>query len=459
MSCTCSARNILSPTPNTVFLACFHPYVSRNIYATPFLDALRAQPLRLILLVPEYKLAFFKERFERDSVEVVGVPTGIASRTRTGVLLKRFAELAHVSVTNTVKYRLKYHHERKLKYLVAALVIGFVGRSFLVRSLVRRIGLAAAPRHVFEPLFKTYNPSLVFGTDVFNENDVNLMQVAKLRGVRTVGFVRSWDNPSKYLLRVFPDRILAGSAVLAAEIADFQGYPKENVTVVGNPHYDRYGKGATETREVFCARFGLNPAEPFVLFCPVGDDLIHFNDFDPYIAQLLAQTGRQVLVRLPPASAVRMEGFAGADNVVLDRPGVVFNKTQFGDREITLEEDERLINSLVHAAVVVTGPTSLLLDAPFFDRPLIAADLYPTPRNRLDAIYEYGYYHILKYFSQAPGALLVKSPEALTAAIDTLVADPSVGAKGRAQVRALWFSHDDGHASERLANEILRGLV
>lgn len=445
------------PDKKTIFLACFHPYVSRNIYATPFLDALKTRgDLALVLLVPEYKAAYFTERFAGGNLTVLGVKTGFVSKTRLGLLFKRFAELAHVSETNTVKHRLKFRHERSYTKLTAALAVGFIGRSHLVRRLVRALDLRLSPRGVFEPLFEAYKPALVFGTDVFSENDVALLEAGRRAGVKTVGFVRSWDNPSKYLLRCFPDRLLVGSREVAREMARFHRYPAGRITAVGNPHYDRYRTGATESRERFCARFSLDPAEPFILFCPVGDDLIRRNDFDGYITQLLADTGRQILVRYPPASAVAMEGFSGAPNVKIDRPGVGFSDALFTDREITREEDERLINSLVYAAVVVTGPTSILLDACFFDRPLIAADFYPGgTRDRLDAIYEYDYYHIRVFFREAPGARLVKSPEELRKAIDEYLADPAKDAGGRAAVRAHWFSGDDGDASARLAREIL----
>lgn len=443
----------------TLFVTSFHSYVSRNIHSTDFLVHLKAQrDVRVVMLVPQYKIAFFKECFEGGNVEVVGVKTGVSSRTKTGLFFKRFAELAYVSETNTVKRKYKFYHEKKFRQLLMAWAIGFLGYFHLVRKLVRFLDLHFSPRGLFEPLIDEYKPDCIFVTDVFNENDVSLMQAGKRKGITTVGFVRSWDNPSKYLLRVFPDRLLTGSQTLAEEVAYFHQYPEKNIEAVGNPHYDRYKKGPTEDRATFFNHFSFDPNKQMILFSPVGDDLIAFNDFDEYIMRLLAKEGRQVLVRFPPASAVRMTDFTAPPHMYIDIPGKAFSSSVFTDREITPEQDASLVNSLYHADLVITGPTSIPLDSAFFDKPTIVADFYPTKRHPYDGIYEYEYFHFKKLMRETGGVAHIQNESDFAPTIAKLLEEPSLMHEGREKIRSLWFSHDDGKAGERLASKILSFL-
>ena len=48
----------------TLFITSFHAHISRNILATPVLSILKSrQDLRLVILVPDYKVSYFEENF------------------------------------------------------------------------------------------------------------------------------------------------------------------------------------------------------------------------------------------------------------------------------------------------------------------------------------------------------------------------------------------------------------
>lgn len=444
-------------SPQTILVAAFHSYISRNILNTDFLEILRQAPdLRVVLVVPKYKLDFFKKTYERGNVIVEGVNPGQTSKQFLGLFFKRFAELSHVSETTRIKRRYKFYHERKISYFLIASAIAFFGSFFLVRKIIRFLDLHLSPRGMFGGLFAQHRPRIVFSTDTFNENDVALMMEARRGGVSTVGMVRSWDNPSKYTLRIFPDRIVVGTETLKEELREFHHYPEARIFVSGYPHYDRYDKGPTISREEFFKSFGLDPAKKLIFFSPVGDDLIYKNDFDQYVMDILGEIKEQVLVRYPPASAVyTAPGWPRPKNLAFDIPGVTFNKDIFTDREITDQEDERLLNILYYSDVVITGPTSIPLDASYFDKPVIVADLYPTSRPRFDSIYEYEYFHFKKLLRLAGGVTHVRTKAELLSAIRRYLTDSKLDSDGRRRIRKLWFSVNDGRAGERLGKFIL----
>jgi len=441
----------------TVFITSFHSYISRNVLTNSFLETLRASGHELVLVVPAYKVDFFKAQFVASPLIVEGVQTGQVSRTRRGLFFKRFAELSYVSETTWVKLRYKYHHERKVGYAALACLIGVAGSFFFVRRLMRYLDERFAPRSFLNDLFDRYNPDLVFSTDVYNENDVAVLQTARARGINTIAMVRSWDNPSKYLLRVFPQKLIVSSETLKDEVETFHHYPRERMAINGIPHYDRYGAGPTMTREDLCKHFGLSAERKVIFFSPVGDDLIYRNDVDQHVLDTLASLGEQVIVRFPPASAVAIDlNRTYPPHVAFDVPGVSFSRTNFSDREITARSDEMLLNILAHADVVVTGPTSIPLDAAFFDKPVIVTDFYPTMRHPLDGIYEYAYFHFQKLLRETGGVWHVRSLEEFTEALHAYLEDPARDASKRKKIRDLWFSHSTGEAGRQLGEIILR---
>ena len=110
-----------------------------------------------------------------------------------------------------------------------------------------------------------------------------------------------------------------------------------------------------------------------------------------------------------------------------------------------------------YADVVVTGPTSIALDAMFFDKPAIMADIYPTPRHFFEGVWRYRDNHIKK-LAACGGVTYADTKEKLLDAIAAYLKNPASGSRGRAAARALWFSHADGRAGERLAHELISFL-
>jgi len=439
----------------TIFITSFHPHISRNILATSAFRILKARAdLRIVVVVPDYKAAYFTEQFGGGNVVIEGVKPYQASATRRGLFWKKLAVLFFYTDTARARKRYEYFCERKYGYYVASRIAGFLGRSGAARRVIRSLDYRFSPKGFFVHLCDRYQPDIIFSTDVQNENDVSMMQDARERGIAVVGMIRSWDNPTQRAVRMFPDMMLVGSDAVKEEVAHFCGYPSDRVKVIGNPHYDRYRAGPSMTREKFFSQFGLDPSRRTILYAPVGDHLLKHNDVDEYIMNILAETGEQVLVRFPPDEAVRLVNFVKPPQMGYDRPGVAFAQSSFTDREITPEDDQRLIDALFYCAMAITGPTSIPLDAALIGTPSVLVNLYPMPRGFCGTILGFWCSHIKKLISIG-GVRYVQSQEELLTAIGDYFRDPALDGTGRENMRTLWFSHADGHAGERLAGELL----
>lgn len=439
----------------TIFITSFHPHISRNILATNAFRILAARAdIRVIVAAPDYKGEYFKKNFGGGNVMIEGVKPYRASVTRRGLFLKKLAVLFFDTDTARARKRYEYSCEGKYGYYLMSRIAGFLAYTSAVRRAIRYLDYRYSPRGFFAHLYLRYRPDLVFSTDVQNENDTSMMQDARDRGIATVGMIRSWDNPTQRAIRIFPDLLFVGSNTLKEEVIRYCGYPADRIRVVGNPHYDRYGAGPSVTREKFFSQFGLDPSRRTILYAPIGDHLLKHNDVDEYIMNILAATGEQVLVRFPPDEAVRLVNFVQPPQMGYDRPGMSFAPSSFSDREITPEDDQRLIDALFYCALAITGPTSIPLDAALMGKPSVIINFYPTPRAFCGRILGNECSHIKKLISTG-GVRCVRSREELLTAIEDYFRDPSRDEAGREKMRSLWFSHADGHAGERLASELL----
>ena len=442
----------------TIFITSFHPHISRNVLATSAFSLLKARSdIKIVLVVPAYKAEYFRERFGGANVLVEGVALYRASRTLRGLFFKKLAIFLFDSESARNRKRYDYYLTGKVFRYSAAMILGALGHSALTRRAARALDLRLSPKGLFDELLARLRPDAVFSTDVQNENDVSLMQDARRRGIRVIAMARSWDNLTLRFLRVFPDRLIVGSEVLARELKEFHGYPSSRLAVTGNPHYDRYRQGPDMDRAAFPASFGLDPAKKLILYAPVSDALIRINDMDQYIMGILAGLSVNIMVRFPPEKGVRLENFAKPSHMAYDRPGQAFKENEVGDREIRPEDDAMLMRELSYADVVVTGPTSIALDAMFFDKPAIMADIYPTPRHFFEGVWRYRDNHIKK-LAACGGVTYADTKEKLLDAIAAYLKNPASGSRGRAAARALWFSHADGRAGERLAHELISFL-
>ena len=438
----------------TIFVTSFHPHISRNILSAGVLPRL-ASVTRVILVVPNYKKSFFEEQFGKNAI-IEGASIYQASKTKRGLFFKKLGVFLFDTGTARLKKRYKYYNDKQFFYFVFSMLLGFFGKSFLIRRAIRFLDQNFSPKGFFKDLILKYKPDAIFSTDPQNENDVSLMHDARDSEIPIIAMLRSWDNTTQRILRVLPDKLLAGSFELKKEILDMYKYPESKIVISGNPHYDKYINGPTKTKEEFFAEFGLDARKKLITYAPIGDHLVTKNDIDQYVMKTLGELKNiQILIRFPPDEAVTLINFNKPENMFYDKPGQVFKSDEFGDREIRKEDDERLINEIYYSDLIITGPTSISLDSALIDRPVITINFYPSSRHLFDGIYTNQCDHIQKLLNTY-GVKHAVSKEDFLRFISDYLENPKLDSEGRAKIRSMWFSHADGKAGEKVANEVLK---
>jgi hypothetical protein len=94
------------------------------------------------------------------------------------------------------------------------------------------------------------------------------VRAARVRGIRTVLCVGSWDNlTNKGLIHGPIDLVTVWNDEMKREAVDLHGVPSERVVVTGAQLFDHwFGWTPSGSREAFCSRIGLDPNEPYVLY-------------------------------------------------------------------------------------------------------------------------------------------------------------------------------------------------
>lgn len=443
----------------TIAITSFHPLISRNILATPLLEELTRDPeVRISLLVPEYKRAFFEREFGGPRVDICGVSFRPSA---ADIFMLDLALAALASRSMAIRRYWEFLGRRAYFGLAlkTALAASMAGRAWAA-GLVRWLDAAVGSRSGFRDVLGERRPDLVFATDVQHETDLACLRAARDLGIASVGMTRSWDNPtSKGLLRHLPDTLVAQNGIIASELTRLHRVPPERIRVVGVPHYDRYLGYRPRPRTEFFRSVGFDPAGRLLLFTPIGLRHVRENIADREILKLLVQARAageltpdlQVLVRLPPTIAVDLSGFAPPAWMKIEQPGIPFGAPALKDSELDAEDDRHLMDSLAWSNVVLTGPSSIVIDAAVFDRPTVLVDLENAGRGYWGSIacwYDYDHFQPIL---RAQGARRVASAGELITALASALAHPQAGRAGRARITREQLWRLDGQSSARLA--------
>ncbi len=433
----------------TIFITSFHLLISRNILATPVLRRIHGGGVRIVILCPEKKRSFFEREFGAVAT-IAAVPV---TRTNADAFL-RYLALAGLRTASLARKR---QTEMRQSGSIASLIIGHA----YFRPLLRFLDRLLMPANPFAALFDAYMPSLVFATDVTSDLDVRVLEEAARRGVKTVGMVRSWDNlTSKGVMRAVPDTLVVNNDIVRAEAFKFHGIAESRVVPVGVPHYDRYfKKEAADGR--FLSSMGIPDGSKVALFAPVGDRYVRENDVDIYA---LGQLDRylpalwHILVRLPPADTVKkIEAGKFSSRIHLFRPGGSFGMVK--NTELSRDDDDMLRAMLSRADLVVTGPSTMVIDAALYDKPVILIG-FDGEENKpyLESVrryYDYDHFAPIKESGGAPLARTVREFQTLLAGY---IADPSKDRAARRRIVELECQFTDGESSARLADLLLSKL-
>jgi len=426
----------------------------RNILATPVLDELLEKNVRVVVFAPEKTKFYFEWEFGSRGVIVESVSRAPTWQDR----LFRYFSLAALN-TRALAIKRKTELDGRGTWLAPIL-----GRSRILRAFVRILERRLMPRNRFSDFFEKYQPTAVFVTDVQSANDVRLLHEAKARGIPAVGMVRSWDNlTSKGFIRVIPDMLLVNNDVVREEAVRLHDVPADRIRVVGIPHYDAYITNRRSSREEFFKRISGDPAKRLIVFAPTGDRYLAENTVDLDVVAILREYAPhdcQILVRLPPHDHVAsLETLASDDRVIIERPAPPYATVNPRKVEFDFEMDRHLADTLAHASLVISGPSTIAIDAAVFDTPIIltAFDGFAARPYR-ESVRRYFDYEHHQPILASGGARVARTVAEFRQYLKEYLANPELDRAGRKKIVATECWRIDGRSSHRVAEALLAAM-
>ncbi len=455
--------NIHENKQKVLFVTVFHSLVSKNILNTDALIKLRdSGRYKIVLLVPEIKKSFFETHYSHENVVIEGIEMQVFEN---GTIENFFQTCARLLIdTHYLHYkRIELLDSNKsliarTRHFIREMIVSLFADRQIFLNIFRACDSWCSQKNNFQIIFDTYRPDLVFSTDIFEQMGTQLLREAKLRKIKTVGMVRSWDNClSKGLLRVKPERILVNNEVIKQELSSIHGVDELCINVVGLPQFDRFVTDDPISKEEFFKSNGLDINKRLVMFAPGGKVL---SDTDPDICAMLIEarkngllpTDIQFFVRNHPQHPADLELFKNQDGVVIQSPGKVLDPTTHKETELTPHDQDFLRNILAHTDVLIWVATSLCLDALVYDVPQVVLnfDGYSTKDYYHSVKRYHDEDHMKKMFVHKPFCI-ANNTEELIAGVALYLSDRTIDQKERCIVKSQQLFTLDGKSGERIA--------
>jgi hypothetical protein len=257
------------------------------------------------------------------------------------------------------------------------------------------------------------------------------------------------------MVRVVPDKMIVHNETIKKEAIKYVDMNEKDIFVSGLPHFDPYINEKRSNREEFFKKIGADKNKRLLLYIPWGDK---FADTDWQFLQMLPGD-LQILMRLPPGDTVNLEKFNQCKNVIIDSPGIVFGKRGRKTNEMSYDDLLHLADSLYYSDVVVAPPSTLVIDAVAFDKPvvLMAFDGENKKKYYEGVSHYYDFDHISNLVKTG-GQKLARNKKELIDYINDYLKNPSIDKDGRKRVIEEQCWKLDGKSSQRVADYILSFL-
>jgi CDP-glycerol glycerophosphotransferase (TagB/SpsB family) len=318
------------------------------------------------------------------------------------------------------------------------------------------------PQHFFEGVIETYQPQLVFLSNLYSWFDIALLGECRERHIPSIGMVANWDHIDKYFIPFQADYFLAQSEQVKHGAIREQEYPEERIVVTGYPYFDYvYKKEYLMPREEFLSRWSFPPDAKVILYISGSS---YCPDEPEVIEELLGECdrgrfGKEVRVIIRPYLGGRFQ-----DKDFDERKFNSFERhprVRMYRRESWSDVSETLfyLNIMNHADLVMSAFSTAALEVSLFDRPMIGIGFdghHHRPFHRSVRRFE-TFTHFQDVFRTGAMRVVRNFPEFFRA-ISGYLEKPGLDSEKRARMRETMCYRLDGKASERIVECLLGEL-
>jgi hypothetical protein len=274
---------------------------------------------------------------------------------------------------------------------------------------------------------------------------VPFLNAARRLGLRTVGYVASWDHTvGKGIVSPHVRRYVVQNEVMRDDLVRHHGIDGERVVVTGWPQSDVFHlRRPREAYDGIVLSLGLDPSRPVVLVA--GNTPTNAPYEGRFVERLVGWRERpQLLFRPHPRDREWRERFAPAQAA----EDAAVQQASYTDLDV-------LATLLQHVACVVCNAGTILLDALANDRPAVCV-LYdegaPPGERHADLNVTGRHYEELV---RSDAFLRAQDFGEVVGGIERSLAEPGALADARRQVVLDVMGEIDGHAADRVVDAIV----
>lgn len=448
----------------TIFITIFQGVEAKNILRTDIARVLLARSdIRLVCFTEnEKKASFYKKEFSHERIvyEVVPHPS-----TRGLDSFFRWIKFQMLRTETTALRRRMLYEDKKNPFFYYG---GFLLNWFFARPLFLRCArffdFYLIQNNTFDRYFDMYKPSGVLMAHLFDELEIHLLRAAKKRGIRTIGFINSWDKvTARSILRLLPERLVVFNDIVKQELIRHDAVNPKDIFISGVPQYDPYFKKAYGLRKDFFKKIGIDSQKKLIVYAPMGrafsgSDWDIIDMLDAHKKKGVFGNDVDMLVRFQPNDFIREEELKKRPWLLYDYPGIRFSAKRGVDWDMTGDDLQHLANTLRHMSLLVCYASSMSIDAAIFDKPVINIDFELKKMSLAKSPTQFYRMEHYKNAIRSGGIRFVKNENELIQWIRRYINHPDTDREGRARLVREQCFYTDGESGERLGSFILSFL-
>lgn len=455
----------------TVLLNNYHGLAIRNFGHTRFPQAV-AQHGRLVVLSdsdgPECEqVDFGAERLEMPLHHETAFESLL-------LFLRKDTFFRHHRVeTHLLKEaRLQRRPVQRIPSLLLRTLPGLTKFRVLDRIYGRRMRALPATRRLARKL-EAHRPGVFLDILHNNTSGSVLRAAADLAGIRTCGFIQSWDKlTTKYPIHGEYDRYLVWSEAMKTELLRLYPWVRpEQVVPTGSPQFDYYyNPDYLLTRSELCHRLSLDPHRPILTYTTVS---VGYSSGEERVLELLIQALLRLRGRAMPNVVIRprpnpltpnQDRFRSLERLAPGRVRVMnagwsIRNSYDGVNSWGIPDEEDMVRytSLMrHTDVGLAISSTTVLEWLLCDRPVVNICFNPDEPAEPDPASRWmvGFTHY-RAIREGPGVAFTEGLMPALRAITRYLDNPSLHAEGRQVMRQQLLGWQDGRSAEHVAGRVL----
>lgn len=438
----------------TIFIPLTSGFVSRNVLQTDIFGVLKNAKIRMVFLVPQGTKKDFSKFFDSKTIfEEYPAPNFLEKKLSNFRHLNSYSQATTFKLnTETIRIkRAKLRKERPLYFYFHRLLSFLVSSSLFERGF-KWLDWLVFPKNRIKKLFKYYQPTLLFSTDILYFDELYFLEHAKKTNVPIVAFILSWDNlTGRGVLPVLPDKMIVWNDIMKKEAMVLYNYKDKDIFVGGIPQFDIYFlNNEIPDRLEFFKSIGADSNKRLIAYATTPPSIC---DSENKIIEMildaidkrLIKTDCQLLVRLHPKDNPKLyDHLAERKNIIFDKPGKqsdIFRDSWNPDKNDMLH----LAATLKYSDVVISIGSTVSIEAAIFDTPVINIAFDKS----------YAMYYDFTHFSsvvKSGGTMIAKNFDDFVKYVNEYFVNPEKDKNKRAAIVKEQCKYTDGKSGERIAH-------